>query len=228
MSTPFTIDQFLGVFVAYNAAIWPAQVVGAVLGFVAVTALWFDRRRSSCLILATLALMWLWMAIGYHLLFFSEINPGAVIFAAFFGLQAALLVACALVSPPLSFQPKYDLRSVTGFAAIGYALLIYPALGVWAGHGFMAGPMFGVAPCPTTIFTIGMLILARGRWVAMLSIIPLLWSVVGLAAAIQLDMTEDLGLPVAGLALLIVLVADFLRARRSQQASRPVLGLPTR
>ena len=50
----------------------------------------------------------------------------------------------------------------------------------------MTGPLFGVAPCPTTIFTIGMLLLARGGWVVWLSIIPLLWSLVGLAAALQL------------------------------------------
>jgi hypothetical protein len=43
-----------------------------------------------------------------------------------------------------------------------YALLIYELLGYWAGHGLMAGPMLRVAPCPTTIFTIGVLLLARG------------------------------------------------------------------
>jgi hypothetical protein len=30
VNTPFTIEQFLFVFVAYNVAIWPAQVVGYV------------------------------------------------------------------------------------------------------------------------------------------------------------------------------------------------------
>jgi len=67
-----------------------------------------------------------------------------------------------------------------------YALLIYPILGIWAGHGLMAGPMPGVAPCPTTIFTIGMLLLARGGLVPWLAVVPILWSLVGLAAALQL------------------------------------------
>ena len=82
---------------------------------------------------------------------------------------------------------------------IVYALLIYELLGCWAGHGLMAGPLFGVAPCPTTIFTIGMLLLARGGWVVWLSIIPLLWSLVGLAAALQLGIPEDFGLPRASI-----------------------------
>lgn len=205
MSTPFTTEQFLGVFVAYNAAIWPAQLVMSVLGLVAVAALWFEQRRSLRLILSILALMWLWMAIGYHLLFFSRINPAAVIFAAFFGLQATLLGACAFASPALSFRPRRDLTSRIGGTVIAYALLVYPVLGVLAGHGLMAGPMFGVAPCPTTIFTIGILLLVRGGWVVWLSVVPVLWSVVGLAAALQLGMFEDLALPVAGVLLLIAL-----------------------
>ena len=70
----------------------------------------------------------------------------------------------------------------------------------------MAGPMFGVAPCPTTIFTIGVMLIARGIWVIWLSIIPFLWSLIGLAAAIQLGIPEDLAMPVAGAVLAAVLL----------------------
>jgi hypothetical protein len=71
-----------------------------------------------------------------------------------------------------------------------------------------------VAPCPTTIFTIGILLLARGNWVLWLSIIPVLWSLVGLAAAVQLGIPEDLGLPVAGLLLVVALVSDAINVRK--------------
>lgn len=168
MTTPFTIAEFLGVFAAYNAAIWPAQIAAYVFGVVAVAALWLKQPR---LILSILALMWLWNAIGYHWLFFSTINPAAPLFAGVFALQAVLLLACAVTKDSVSFRVGRDVRTKAGLAFIAYALIIYPALGLWAGHGFMKGPMFGVAPCPTTIFTIGMLFLARGRWVASLSIV---------------------------------------------------------
>jgi hypothetical protein len=36
---PFAREQFLGVFVTYNAAIWPAQIVAYGLGYVAVAEL---------------------------------------------------------------------------------------------------------------------------------------------------------------------------------------------
>jgi hypothetical protein len=54
------------------------------------------------------------------------------------------------------------------------------------------------------MLTIGMLLLARGRPVRWLAIIPVLWSLVGLAAAFQLGIPEDFGLPIAGIVLVIV------------------------
>ena len=38
------------------------------------------------------AILWAWMAIAYHLLFFTDINPMAYLFAAMFALQAALII----------------------------------------------------------------------------------------------------------------------------------------
>ena len=205
MNTPFTIEQFLGVFVAYNAAIWPAQIAAYVLGLLAVSALWLNGLLGQRLILTILAIMWAWNGIGYHFLFFAEINPAAKGFAALFVLQALLFAASAVMTNGVRFSVGAGIRSALGLTFIAYALLIYPILGSWAGHGMMAGPMFGVAPCPTTIFTIGMLLLACGRSVMRLSIIPILWTLVGLAAAVQLEILEDLGLPIAGVVLLIAM-----------------------
>jgi hypothetical protein len=208
VNTPFTIEQFLGVFVAYNVAIWPAQIVAYVLGLLAVSALWLNGLLGQRLILTILAIVWAWNGIGYHFVFFTEINPAAKAFAALFVLQALLFAASAVMTNGVRFSVGAGIRSALGLTFTAYALLIYPILGLWAGHGMMAGPMFGVAPCPTTIFTIGMLLQARGRWVAWLSIIPILWTLVGLAAGVQLEILEDLGLPVAGVVLLIALATD--------------------
>ena len=224
MNAPFSIEQFLGVFVAYNAAIWPAQIVAYVLGLVAVAALWLKPPLTNRMILSILALLWAWMAIGYHHLFFSPINPAGKIFAGFFLLQSLLLAASAVAARNMPFLIGWNFRSIAGAAFIIYAMLIYPILGIWAGHGLMAGPMFGVAPCPTTIFTIGMLLLARGRWVVWLSVIPFLWSLIGLAAALQLGIPEYLGLPVGGIVLVIILSFEMVLARRGGGRSTLALG----
>lgn len=210
MTAPFTTEQFMGVFIAYNDAIWPAQLAAYAFGLIAVAALSLKRPEASRLIHAILAFIWLWNAIGYHYLFFASINPAATLFAGLFALQAVLFASCAVVQTSVPFVARRDLRTFAGLALIAYAMLLYPILGLWAGHGLMAGPMFGVAPCPTVIFTLGLLLLARGRWRIWLSIIPILWSLIGLAAALQLGMAEDFGLPIAGLMLCLAVGHDLI------------------
>jgi Family of unknown function (DUF6064) len=224
VTAPFTIEQFLGVFAAYNAAIWPTQILAYGLGLIAVSALWSRKQPAAQLILSILALMWALNGIGYHVLFFAEINPIAKGFAAFFVLQSILFAVSVLVPSDLRFEVRLSCRSAAGLLFIVYALLIYELLGYWAGHGLMAGPVFGVAPCPTTIFTIGMLLLASGTWVAWLSIIPILWSLIGVAAAVQLGITEDFGLPVAGVALFIVLAVQAFQGGRGRETAEPPTG----
>ncbi len=210
---PFTVAQFFAVFADYNAAIWPMQIVAFGLGGLAVLALWLRQPLSNWIILFALAVTWALNGVGYHFLFFTAISQAAYAFAAAFVLQSILFAAAAVVPNDLRFDVRRSFRSAIGLSVIAYALLIYALLGYWAGHGGMAGPLFGVAPCPTTIFTIGMLLLAHGRWVVWLSIIPMLWSLVGFAAAVQLGVPEDLGLPLAAVALAIGLSVDRLRAR---------------
>jgi hypothetical protein len=82
----------------------------------------------------------------------------------------------------------------------------------------MAGPLLGVAPCPTTIFTIGLLMLVQGRKMLALAIIPSLWSMVGFAAAIELGIWEDLGLPIAALVLMGILAMTAAPNRRQPQS----------
>jgi hypothetical protein len=78
-------------------------------------------------------------------------------------------------------------------------MLIYPVLGYLLGHGYPSSPCFGVAPCPTTIFTFGLLLWAD-RPPRYLVLLPLIWSIIGFFAAISLGIREDIGLLVAGLA----------------------------
>jgi Family of unknown function (DUF6064) len=219
MNPPFTVEEFLAVFSAYNAAIWPLQIIAYAAGLLAVATLWHERLHANVIIPVVLALLWACNGIGYHFIYFSTINPLAKGFAVFFVAQAILFVVAAMSAKKLEFVVEPNLRSTAGIAIIVFALLIYPILGIIAGHGFMAGPMFGVAPCPTTIFTIGILFLACGKWVLWLSIIPILWCLVGLAAALQLGIPEDFGLPVAGFLLVIALAFDAMHGRKIQTST---------
>lgn len=84
MIMPFTTQQFFEVFSAYNAAIWPAQVVAYALGLAAVMSLWLASAPAPRFIACVLALMWLWTGVCYHWLAFAPINPAANVFAVVF------------------------------------------------------------------------------------------------------------------------------------------------
>jgi hypothetical protein len=215
---PFTVDEFFAVFRHYNEAVWPAQIP---LTALAAAGVWLtvrqhdgDVRRVS----AILALLWFWMAVVYHATFFRAVNPAALLFAGAFALQGILFARQAWRPPasPLVRHPASRPRAVIGSALIIYALVFYPILGLMAGHSYPVAPTFGV-PCPTTIYTLGILTwyAPLGRW--SLLVIPSAWAVVGASAAARLGVPEDWGLPAAA-ALAVTMVALGLR-----RPARPVI-----
>lgn len=198
MALPFTADDFLAVFAAYNRAIWPAQVTAYVLGVLAVVLALRGGARNGRRVAGVVALFWAWMGVLYHWGFFAPINRAAYLFGAVFVLQAVLLAAAA-ARGTLAFRFRPDARGWIGALLIAYALIAYPLIGNALGHGWPRSPLFGVAPCPTTIFTVGLLLWAeraRREWV----VIPVLWSLVGASAAVLLGVWEDLGLVAAACA----------------------------
>src|SRR5690242_6871437 len=155
---PFTRDEFLQVFEDYNRAIWPAQIVAYVLG-IACVILAFSRW--SRLSYAALGLFWLWNGMAYHFAFFTKINPAGAVFGSLFVVQALFFIDAAFRPPRVIERTKAGL--IIGGAAVIYAMAAYPIIGTALGHAYPASPVFGVAPCPTTIFTLGVLLFLDRR-----------------------------------------------------------------
>lgn len=199
MQLPFGTQAFFQVFVDYNTTIGPVPVVAWLLGIAAIVLVLRPTPWSGRAISAILAAFWLWTGIGYHILFFVPINPAAYGFGALFVLQGLLFLWFGIHRKRLDFGASGRPSAMVGWAAIGYAMLIYPVIGHLLGHGYPRAPLFGVAPCPTTIFTIGLLCLASHPVPWSLWLVPLLWSLIGGTAAWLLGVPEDLGLWIAGL-----------------------------
>jgi hypothetical protein len=223
VAIPFTVDQFLSVFERYNRAIEPAPFFAYALGAVALVFACRGGGRSGRLVLGALALFWAVCGAGYHLAFFRHINPVAAAFGAVFLLEAVLLGRAALRREPPAFRLRPQARHVAALVLATYALAAYPRLAAAAGHAYPRMPVFGVAPCPTTIFTIAVLLLADPRPSAALLLIPLAWSLVGLSAALQLGMVEDYGLAAAALVALALALADRLRRGRAAGGGEPAM-----
>ena len=217
MSLPFSEEQFLGVFARYNALIWPLQPLAWILAATAVALVVrsADRRRASVAVGALLALFWVLSGAGYHLLSFSTLSPAAYVFGAAFLIEAALLLEEAVRRRRLRFAVPGGWRRSAGAAALGYALVLYPLIGWLSGRPLAQGPYLGVAPCPTMIFTAGLLLWADGPARLRVVAIPLLWGAVGTVAALRLGVLEDLGMTVtAG-----ILAVAYLPLRRTGRGS---------
>jgi hypothetical protein len=65
-----------------------------------------------------------------------------------------------VIGQDLEFRPKWDLFGVVGGVFMLYALA-YPVIDALTGHYFPAAPVLGVAPCPSAIFTAGLLLWTR-------------------------------------------------------------------
>ena len=202
---PFSEQAFFQVFARYNEAVWPAQIA---LYAVAVAALFLAASggRTGRYISAILAFLWAWTALAYHAAFFREIHPAATLFAAAFLLQAGLFVWYGVLREQITFAFR-DLWAAVGAVFIAYALLLYPVLAAAFGQRYPQMPTFGL-PCPTTIFTIGMLLCARPAAPLPLWFIPVLWSVIATGAALSFGVREDFALPVAALAAIGAAVAS--------------------
>jgi uncharacterized protein DUF6064 len=198
MQLPFTREQFFDLFSAYNQALWPAAVTLWIASALVSMLLLSPRRPSDRWIIALLAAHWAWSAVAYHVVFFTRINPAAWMFAALFFLQAGLLFWVGVVQRSLAFAPWRDRWAVVGWLVIVYSL-VYPGVNALQHFRLARIPTFGV-PCPTTIFTVGMLMLAEPRS-PRLSIIPIIWSAIGGSAALLLSVPADYMLPLAGFAL---------------------------
>jgi len=207
---PFTQEEFFDVFAAYNAAIWPLPLLTYLLGAAAVGLTFWRSRMATVMILMAISLMWLINGAAYHWSFFAEINPVARGFGVIFVLQALLLLAAPFVWPNFRIAAQRDPRTAAGLGLAAFAMLVYPVLGWLAGHTYPATPVFGVAPCPTTIFTIGILLLGTWKLARWLLVIPAVWAVIGGSAAVLLNVPQDFGL----IAALLIAVGFAIAAAR--------------
>lgn len=196
---PFSHADFLQVFAAYNQAVWPAQWAAYGLAAAICAAIAWRQGLAGPLAGWGLAALWIFTGIVYHGVFFARINPAALLFGAAFVLQGGLLALAA--SRGLQLRVPRPASRIAGWGLIAYAMLLYPALGALLGVHYPAAPVFGLTPCPLTLFTFGVLLL-MARPPGWLLGIPVLWSLVGATAAWQLGMLADAALPLGALAAL--------------------------
>ena len=205
MKLPFTSEQFFNVFRDYNQSVWPMQIFLLAIAIIALVIPILKYKRSDIFIGSILSLLWIWMGVVYHLLYFSKINPAAYLFGALFILQGIIFFWIIVIKKKVTFQFHRNLHGMIGAVFILFALLLYPLIGHTQGHIYPASPSFGL-PCPTTIFTFGILLWSTKKLPFYLPLIPVLWSILGFTASFTLGVKEDIGLLIAGILFSILIL----------------------
>lgn len=218
MVLPFTVEQFFGVFRAYNETVWPAQWGLVAVALIAIGLSVKPGDGSGRAVSAILGALWLWLGLAYHQAFFAAINPLAHAFAAVSVAGGAAFLWWGVVRRRLQFRFSVRGRGAVGLALVVFALVVYPAWSALAGHRYPAFPTFGL-PCPTTLFTVGMLAFLVPPYPRAVLVAPVAWCLVGAQAAFLLGVPPDLGLLVAA-AVGVVLIARASAAPPARPASR--------
>ncbi len=124
MAIPFTIEQSYGVFRDYNAAVWPVQWILAALGLAAVLAVLRPQPWTGVAVSASLGFLWAWIALAYHLAFFTRISPAAFGFAVLSAAGAVVFIWQGVARRRLAFRWVPGLRATTGAVLVAFALVV--------------------------------------------------------------------------------------------------------
>ena len=169
----FSSHSYYRQFELYNADLWPLQPIAIALGVGLLGVLAWARARRPCALwpqrigCLLLGMAWLWVGIGYHAQRFASINAAASGYAIAFLLQAGVLVALGLTlhsagprGPDRADEPRPQASvHLIGLALLAVAVLAYPLAGLPFSRPLAQAEVFGLAPDPTAVATLGLMLL---------------------------------------------------------------------
>src|SRR5579864_5932890 len=193
------VQQFFAMFAQANTAVWPMQIVWHAVALAAIgLAIRPVGKNSSRLIAAFLAAYYVWLGIVFFGIFYNTITP-ALVDGAMFVFGGVLFLIAGVVRQDLKFQARWDLLGVVGGAFMLFALA-YPLIDALTGHDFPAAPVFGLAPCPSAIFTAGLLLWTRPHMPMYVLVVPLIFLMSQApAAALAIGVVADVAKVPVGL-----------------------------
>ena len=209
----FTFSEFLEMMARYNNHYWLMLPINYSLCIIAILCSLRKTEYSSRIVTSVLAVLWLWTGVVFNGLVFSEISPRAIIFAAVFVFESMLLVFYGFYMSELIFRVRADLIGAVGWASILYGLLGYPLIASLLGRGYPQSLVVGLAPCPTVVFTLGLLFWSERRLTKAILAIPLFYALVGGAMVSSKGVVEDLGMIIIAMAMIgVVIYRDRIQA----------------
>jgi hypothetical protein len=198
----FSPRVYWRMFELQNETLWPLHLVTVAAGLVIILVLLRRPKHGGGLIGFFLAALWVF--VGWTFLWnrYAAINWAITYVIPIFALQALMLAIASITRGGLTF----DRRGVAGWAGLllaTSALVLYPLLPPLTERPLPSAEVFGIAPDPTAIVTLGLLLAARGRLLPTLLPIPLLWCVLSSLTLWAMD-DQQAWLPLLVVAIVLV------------------------
>jgi len=207
MFSELNLEEFLITLGKYNIDIWPLQIFSYILGIAALVLAIKRTGFSDRAISLILSFFWLWSGIVFCIIYWSDSFKLAYIFGILLIIQGLIFLYSA-IRRNISFSYTGNSYSIIGILLIFYAIIGYFLIGLFIGHTYPRFFAFGLVPCPTAIFTLGLLLWTDKKISKHIIIIPALLSLAGIVAIIK-GIYEDIGLLVLGLlAAFLILYKD--------------------
>jgi hypothetical protein len=160
-----------------NEALWPAHLLTLALGCMILALALRATMPRLRIGWTTLALLWLWTGWAFLWRRYAAINWAALYLVPLFALQALLLLMEALSGSTVRDRFAGRTQAV-GLVLFIAGLAAYPVIAPLLGRGWERAEVFGIAPDPTAIATLGLILLVPGRRSGWLMVIPVVWCLI--------------------------------------------------
>lgn len=193
----------------YNNAIFPMQIIIMIVAII-LTYFLFAKpgTKTNKLMKAYLSFTFAWNGIIFFLIFGKEL-PGIF-------LGAPLFIIVAILFAWDIFGNKTQLRlpdiKWQRYLMMFWILLafLYPLIGLAFGHYYPKTCIFGVMPCPTTVFALALLVAAIPKVDKKVYVLLLVWALPAFGKCLgALNLYEDCVLFWTGIYALIMLIKNW-------------------
>ncbi|WP_126454403.1 DUF6064 family protein [Sulfuriflexus mobilis] len=169
----FSETAYYRQFELYNQAIWPLHCVAILFSLLMLYMLWKNSAWAGRVISGLLVVSWLWVAWAFLYQRFYQIHVVADWYALGFVLHAGFLAWYGVVKNRFDRVVSSRPGMIIGAALLSIALIVYPFIAVIRGRGWMQFEMFALAPDPTVLATVAILLFYKAPKV--LYAIPIIW-----------------------------------------------------
>lgn len=194
-----------------NEALWPWQVP---LLLVAIGCVWFVKRANLRPVGLLLAFLWAFVSWWFFFRHYGQIYPAARSFGVLFGIEAVLLLLIASGRPRWFGETHSGPIGRIGWMLVLYALLIHPMSILLMERPAIGVELFGIAPDPTALGTLGLLLSRRGQVSGLLVAIPLLWLLI--SGLTHLAMENPYGMIAPLMGWMAVVITLYVRGMSSR------------